>query len=121
MKWLIENWSLLVVILAGLCVGFVYAKKFLDKPTDEQMAKIKEWLLYAVMEAEAQFGSGTGKLKLHYVYDMFITRFPAFVDIISFEMFSKLVDEALEEMRKLLQFNLDIKAFVIPEDDTEEE
>jgi hypothetical protein len=121
MKWLIENWSLLVVIFACVCVGFVYVKKFLDKPTDEQMAKIKEWLLYAVMEAEAQFGRGTGKLKLHYVYDMFITRFPGFIDIISFEMFSKLVDEALDEMRNLLKFNLDIKACIVLDEDMEDE
>lgn len=117
MKWIIDNWSLLVVIVAVVIVGCIYVKKFLEKPTDEQLAKIKEWLLYAVMEAEAQFGSGTGQLKLHYVYDMFIARFPAMVDIISFEMFSKLVDEALVEMKELLQFNLDIKAYVAPEED----
>ena len=108
MKWLIDNWSLLVVIIAACTVAFVYIKKFTKLPTDEQIAKVKEWLLYAVMMAESEWGSGTGQLKLHYVYDMFVSKFPALVDVISFEMFSKLVDEALEQMKHLLDTNLDI-------------
>lgn len=108
MKWIIDNWSLLVVISAVCTVAFMYVKKFTTLPTEEQLAKVKEWLLYAVMQAEGEFGGGTGKLKLHYVYDMFVTRFPRLVDVISFELFSKLVDEALEQMRKILETNLDI-------------
>ena len=108
MKWIMDNWSLLVVILALGVGAYTYVKKVVQTPTDEQMAKIKEWLLWAVMQAEAEFGNGTGQLKLHYVYDLFVTRFPALVDIISFELFSKLVDDALEQMRHLLETNLNI-------------
>ena len=112
MKWLMDNWSLLVVIVAAFACVTVYLKKFSDAPTEEQVAKIKEWLLYAVLEAEAQFGSGTGQLKLRYVYDLFITRFPDLVKIVSFEMFSKWVDEVLKEMRHLIETNLDITYYV---------
>lgn len=112
MKWIIDNWSLLVVIVAVVVSIGVYVKKFLDKPTEEQIAKVKEWLLYAVIEAESIFKDGTGALKLRYVYDMFITKFPALVNVISFEMFSKLVDEALEQMKHLLETNKDIAAYV---------
>lgn len=108
MKWLIENWSLLVVIVAACTVAFVYVKKFAKLPTEEQIAKVKEWLLWAVLQAESEFGSGTGQLKLHYVYDLFVDRFPALVDVISFEMFEKLVDEVLVRMRRILETNLDI-------------
>ena len=108
MNWIINNWSLLVVIIACFAVTTVYLKKFKDMPTDEQIARVKEWLLYAVLQAEAEFGSGTGKLKLHYVYDLFVQRFPSLVELISFDMFSWLVDEVLEEMRKILDTNLDI-------------
>lgn len=47
MKWLIENWYLVV---AGVvcCVGVVYGcRVFMNKPTNEQVANIKEWLRWA--------------------------------------------------------------------------
>lgn len=108
MKWIIDNWSLLVVLACAGVVIFMYVKKFVNMPTDEQIAKVKEWLLYAVLEAEAEFGGGTGQLKLRYVYDLFLSKFPDIAKIISFEMFSTLVDEVLEQMRHLLETNLDI-------------
>lgn len=103
-----ENWSFFVVVLAAALSGYFYVAKFTHLNTDEQVEKVKEWLLWAVMKAEAEFGSGTGKLKLHYVYDLFVQRFPTLVNIISFEMFSWMVDEVLEEMRHILDTNLDI-------------
>lgn len=112
MKWLIENWTLLVVIACAVGVGFFYVKKFANLPSEEQMAKIKEWLLWAVIEAEKYYQGGTGQLKLRYVYDLFLERFPSVAPVISFEMFSMLVDEALEKMRHILETNLDIKAYV---------
>lgn len=108
MNWIINNWSLLVVIAAALGVVYFYVKKFAKLPTEEQIEKVKEWLLWAVLQAEAEFGGGTGQLKLHYVYDMFVQRFPAIAQAITFDMFSKLVDEVLIRMRKILETNLDI-------------
>lgn len=112
MKWLIDNWSLLVVILSVVILGIVYVKKFVKMPSEEQIKKVKEWLLYAVIRAEKELGGGTGQLKLRYVYNLFVERFPALVSVIPFELFSLLVDEALEKMRHLLDTNLDIKAYV---------
>lgn len=112
MKWIIDNWSLLIVILAAIFGVVTYIKKFAQLPTNAQIDKVKEWLLYAVIEAEAQFGGGTGQLKLRYVYDLFITRFPDLVNVISFEKFSELVDEVLETMRHLIATNLDITYYI---------
>ena len=112
MKWLIDNWSLLVVIVGALVCVSVYFKKFTSMPTEEQIKQIKEWLLFAVVQAEKELGGGTGALKLRYVYDAFLSTFPNLINIISFEMFSKLVDEVLVEMKHLLDTNLDIKAYV---------
>lgn len=112
MKWIIDNWSLLVVIACAGIAGIVYVKKFMSLPTTEQIKKVKEWLLWAVVQAEAELGSGTGTLKLRYVYDMFLERFPEVAKLISFEQFSKLVDEVLEYMRRLIDSNLDIACFV---------
>ena len=51
-------------------------------------------------------------MKLRQVYDLFVTRFPCLAKVISFELFSTMVDEALEEMRELLDTNQAVGAFV---------
>lgn len=73
---------------------------------------MREWLLYAVTEAERELGGGTGKLKLRQVYDLFVTRFPWLAKIVSFETFSGLVDDALDEMREMLKNNNAVKELV---------
>lgn len=112
MKWLVENWSLLVAIACAIVVGVVYVKKFMKKPTDEQIEIVKQWLLYAVIEAEREFGSGTGALKLRAVYSEFCKLFPQLVEIVPFSVFSSLVDEVLKSMRQILETNKDIEAYV---------
>ena len=112
MKWIIDNWSLLVVVGATAVGIFMYVRKFTSMPTEQQVEQVKAWLLFAVIEAEKELGSGTGTLKLRYVYDSFLSTFPALVNVISFEIFSKYVDEVLVDMRHLLDTNLNIKAYV---------
>lgn len=110
--FLMENWYLVVALMAvagmvGVCIG-----RFLKMPTSEQRERVKEWLLWAVTQAEAELGSGTGKLKLRQTYDLFIQRFPALAMAVSFDTFSLWVDEALEEMRKLLKENKTVRELV---------
>ena len=81
-------------------------------PKSEQVKQIKGWLLGAVTLAEAEFGSGTGKIKLSVVYDSFIEKFPWIAKVLTFEKFSEYVDEALVEMRKLLSTNEAVAAIV---------
>lgn len=92
----------LIVIAAALLI--VIAIK--------QPAKVKEWLLFAVMEAEKDLGSGTGPMKLRYVYDLFTAKFPKLSVFISFSTFSEWVDVALEYMEKLLVDNKSIKTLI---------
>ena len=68
----------------------------------------KNWLVWAVSEAEAVFGSNTGKLKLRYVYDMAVERFPVIAKLIPFVLFSKCVDSALDIMRDMIENNKNI-------------
>lgn len=112
MKWFAENWYVLVIaIVVAVFEGYrVYL--FTKKPTEEQTAKVKEWLKYAVSIAEKQLGSGTGALKLRSVYDLFVTRFPAVAKLISFETFSGWVDEALEWMNKAIDTNASIAGVI---------
>lgn len=80
----------------------------------------KNWLVWAVTEAEKTFGSGTGQLKLRYAYELAIKRFPAVAMFIPFSLFSKLVDEALVIMRKMIENNGKIAGVIVgDEKDTE--
>lgn len=114
MNWIFDNWALLIGIVAVLIAAGLAVYKYLGLPTKTQIAKIKEWLLWAVIQAEADLGSGTGVLKLRYVYDMFIARFPLVARVVSFETFSVWVDVALEEMKELLDTNPAVEALVTP-------
>ncbi len=112
MEWIINNWSLLAVLLIVFIVAIHYVKKFSSLPSEAQLRKIKEWLLYAVMIVEKEYSHGTGQLKLRAAYNMFLEKFPSLVPVISFEMFSLFVDEALVEMRKILATNKDIDMYI---------
>lgn len=91
------NWYWYVIIaVAAVAMLFAGYKIF-------GIDKVREWLLIAVTEAERKFGSGTGKLKLVYVYDLFITKFPKLQAIIPYKLFAVLVDQALVVMRKMLE------------------
>ena len=72
---------------------------------------VKEWLLWAVTQAESYLGSGTGVLKLRYVYDMAVEKFPGVKYMIPFEVFSTWVDEALNIMRQEIENNPHIAEF----------
>lgn len=111
MKYLINNWFMIVALLAVLFIFFMAVRKWLSKPTAEQIANIKEWLLLAVTEAEKQLGGGTGQLKLRFVYDWAVERF-SWVALIPFDTFTSWVDEALNEMKKQLAANEAVKAYI---------
>lgn len=112
MDFIVENWYVIIAILAVLAVAVVLTVKFFKKPTVEQLATVKEWLLYATTLAEKELGGGTGKLKLRYVYDMFVTKFPWVAKVLSFDKFSEMVDEALGSMNDMLSNNAAVRLFV---------
>lgn len=112
MEFIMENWMLIVAGLAAAVVAVVFAVDFFKANREQQIENVKEWLLYAVTLAEKELGSGTGKLKLRQVYDMFTTRFPWLAKVITFEKFSEMVDEALVTMNDLLVTNEAIHEYV---------
>lgn len=107
-----NNWYLIVAAIAIIVVIGIAIYNFILLPKGEKLKRIKQWLLWAVTQAEKMFGSQTGQLKLRYVYDLFITRFPFISKFVTFEKFSQFVDQALEKMRKLLESNARIQAYV---------
>lgn len=112
MESFISNWVAVVMLLLIACTAAIFIFKFLTSPKDEQLEAVKEWLLWAVTEAEKEFGSGTGKLKLRSVYDKFVNTFPWLADVITFDKFSIMVDESLVVMNELLASNKAIKEYV---------
>ena len=100
--------SITLIVIAVIVV----VASILITLTIKQPKKVKEWLLYAVIEAERSLGSGTGPVKLRAVYDMFITKFPKLSIFVSFNTFSTWVDAALLYMDKLLTDNMYVKAII---------
>lgn len=89
----LTNVIMAIIACAVIIGGGIYVNGF------------KNWLVWAVTEAESMFGSNTGKLKLHYAYTLAIERYPAIAKFIPFSLFSKLVDKALDIMRDMIANN----------------
>jgi len=119
MEFIINNWYIILALVAILTAVGAAMYRYFHLPSEAQLAKVREWLLWAVTEAEKELGGGTGKLKLRQVYDLFVTRFSWLARIVSFDLFSSLVDDALEEMREMLKNNKAVKALVegVPENE----
>lgn len=77
-----------------------------------EIEKIRQWILYAMIEAEKKFGSQTGKIKLRYVYDLFIDRFSNLSRCISFEDFESIVDNTMETFNTLINTNEKLNEYV---------
>lgn len=90
-----------VILAVAVVAGGIYVNGF------------KNWLVWAVTEAEAVFGSNTGKLKLRYAYELAVERFPMVAKIIPFALFSKMVDGALDVMRDMIENNKDIADAIV--------
>ena len=107
-----DNALIALIILLGLCAAGIMICCFLKLSKEKQIEMIKQWLLFIVIEAEKELGGGTGAVKLRFVYDKFIKRFKFMSKLITFEMFSQLVDEVLETMRHLIETNQSIAAYI---------
>ena len=99
--------TIILVALVGLTI-----KEFIELGKEKQLEKVEEWLLYACIMAEKKLGGGTGKVKLRYVYDLFVEKFSFLKSLVTFEQFSEMVDEALVKMREMLEKNPNVAMFV---------
>ena len=92
-----EFYIFLMLLIVSALIFVISAVKFFGEQ------KVLNWLVWAVGQAEQEFGGGTGQLKLRSVYNMFVLRFPKLSMIITFARFSELVDGALDIMREMLK------------------
>lgn len=111
-SFIADHWVEIIGTASLVAVVAVSFKNFFSLSKDEQIKQIKGWLLGAVTLAEAEFGGGTGKIKLSVVYDGFVEKFPWIARVLTFDKFSEYVDESLDEMRKLLLANKSVAAIV---------
>lgn len=112
LDFLYNYWWIIIIAIAAIVVLGFLIYKFIKMPIANQIEKIKEWLLYAVAQAEKELGGGTGQLKLRYVYDLFIKTFPVLSNFISFNYFSNLVDIVLETFNQILDTNKQVNTYV---------
>ena len=100
--------SIAVFVILG--IGAIW--QFIQLGKEAQIEKVREWLIFATIEAEKALGAKTGQIKLRYCYDMFVDKFKFVALLITFEQFSDLVDEALDKVRKMLESNEKIQEYV---------
>ena len=108
MNFLTEHAATIVILFVLLC-AITYVSYLMYT---QQTHKLQKWLLLAVSIAEQELKSGTGKLKLEFVYDMFKARFSWLHLVMPRSTFERLVDIALDEMRHLLETNYDVATVI---------
>lgn len=111
--FIISNGVTIFSLLAVVVFLFAMGIKFAQLSRERQIEKVKEWLKWAVALAEQTYGSKTGQLKLAYVYNLFIERFPWLSKVFSFEQFSKLVDDALTWLNNQLSNNVTFASKIV--------
>lgn len=96
LNWITSNpiaaFVILVVVIA--LVVFIYLNK---------KNLLRKAALYAVAVAEDQWSSGTGKIKFAEVYAYLKQRFPLFTLFFSEAKLAKIIEDALEELREILE------------------
>lgn len=110
--WILNNLDVIVGLVALVALGVGAVWQFIKLGKEAQIDKVREWLIFATVEAEKALGAKTGQVKLRYCYDMFVDKFKFVALLITFEEFSELVDEALDSVRHMLNTNEKIQEYV---------
>ena len=103
LEYFIEHWAVLAGLVAVCYVIFNSFQKFVGLPKAMKSEVVRTWILYAVTEAENEFGGGTGEVKLGKVYGEFVKTFPSLAKVITFDTFKTIVDESLATLRAQLE------------------
>lgn len=126
LKMIIENWLIFVIVLILVLFAVYAVLRFLKLTPQQQLGKVKTALLYMVTEAEKELKSKTGRVKRSMVWEWLVERFPIISLFITEEKYDELLDQALEEFRKMLEDNSSLYDYVyntltVTEEDTEED
>lgn len=126
LKMIIENWLIFVIAFILVLLAVYAVLCFLKLTPQQQLGKVKTALLYMVTEAEKELKSKTGRVKRSMVWDWLVERFPIISLFITEEKYDELLDQALDEFRKMLESNDSLYDYVyntltVTEEDTEED
>lgn len=101
----------LFCVLACVCVA-VY--EFTKEPDEDQKEKVKQWLVWACVEAEKSLSSGTGQLKLRQVWNNFcsVPAFSSIAKVVTFSMFESLVKDSLKKAKEMIVGNKSLAEYV---------
>ncbi len=103
--------TILILIIIGMAIA-ISVYKFMKLSKQQQIENIKQWLVFACLEAEKMLGGKTGQVKLRYVYDLFVSKYKFISCLIPFDTFSKWVDDSLIDMRNMISTNEAIRKIV---------
>lgn len=98
----LNSFEVLWVMAILLVAVVILSVRFFTQPKGERKKELVRWLGRIVILAEAKYGSKKGQLKLAYVYDTFLKKYPALAFFITKKQFEKLVDEALEMTKETI-------------------
>ena len=118
MSWIVDHFWQIMCVLVFLGGGVTSVVRFMKLSADRKYDSIRGWLLQAVLWAEGEFGSGTGRLKLSSVYAEFCKQVPWLAKVVPFAKFSSWVDDALVEMKEILDKNDAIASYVVTKEVT---
>lgn len=117
MDWIMNNIS---IVLGIAIIVFIIVNAFLSfikLPKAQKIADVKEWLKWAVTEAEKAYGTKTGQIKLRKVYDLFLNTFPEMKNYISFSDIDMWVNDALKWFENQLKSNESLYKYVYGDED----
>ena len=103
--------NVIIAVVVAILIG-IFVLWFVKLGREKQIQIIQEWLLLAVVKAEKELGSGTGQIKLRFVYDLFLDKFKFISMFITFVQFSDLVDMALITMKEMISNNNQVKDYI---------
>ena len=126
LKMILENWLIFVIAFILVILAVYAVLRFLKLTPKQQLGKVKTALLYMVTEAEKELKSKTGRVKRSMVWEWLVERFTIITLFITEEKYDELLDQALEEFRKMLESNDSLYDYVydtltVAEEDTEED
>lgn len=113
LTFLNDNWTLLLTIGGAVAGIVIKTRSWFAKSKDEKIAAAIEALrvsmLSLVTEAEKEYGGGTGSVKRSQVLQKIFEQYPVLAQAVKIDDTTKLldsmIDDALVEMRELLENN----------------
>jgi hypothetical protein len=115
-KIISENWY--IITLTGALIYFAIKKliTLLSLPKEEQISMIKQIVYSLVVQAEKEFGSKTGSIKLANVIEKFYsTLVPEISLLLPQELVIKFIEEAVIKLSDYININESAKAAIYGE------